>query len=92
MHIIETLYELLVDFNLVVAKVDCQIAKFNSPPNFLAIQQFHHLPPQPPPPTPNLTMTSLNQLLGFNLSKGSREIILTMTIHHYRPSQITEGI
>ena len=52
MHIIETLYEILVDFNLVVAKVDRQIVKFNSPPNFLAIQQFHHLPPTTPTPHP----------------------------------------
>ena len=30
-------YEILAHFNLVVAKVDRQIAKFNSPPNFPAI-------------------------------------------------------
>ena len=50
MYTIETLYEILVDFNLVVAKVDRQIAKFNSPPNFLAI---HHLPPTTPTPHPH---------------------------------------
>ena len=31
-------YETLVDFNLVVAKTDCQTIKFNSPPNFPAIR------------------------------------------------------
>ena len=31
-------YEILADFNLVVAKTDHQTAKFNSPPNFPAIQ------------------------------------------------------
>ena len=30
-------YEILVDFNMAVAKVDRQTAKFNSPPNFPAI-------------------------------------------------------
>ena len=31
-------YEILVDFNLVVAKLDHQTAKFNSPPNFPSIR------------------------------------------------------
>ena len=30
--------EILADFNLAVAKADCQTAKFNSSPNFPAIQ------------------------------------------------------
>ena len=30
--------EILADFNLAVAQADCQTDKFNSPPNFLAIQ------------------------------------------------------
>ena len=30
--------EILADFNLAVAKVEHQTAKFNSPPNFLAIR------------------------------------------------------
>ena len=29
--------KILADFNLAVAKADCQTAKFNSPQNFLAI-------------------------------------------------------
>ena len=33
-------YEILTDFNLAVVKVDHQTAKFNSPPNFPAIQYF----------------------------------------------------
>ena len=34
-------YEILVDLNLVVIKIDCQTAKFNYLPNFLAIQYIH---------------------------------------------------
>ena len=33
-------YEILAHFNLAVAKVDRQTAKFNSPPNFPAIQYY----------------------------------------------------
>ena len=38
-------YEILADFNLVVTKVhvDRQTAKFNSLPNFLAIQHIVHV-------------------------------------------------
>ena len=31
-------YDILADFNLAVAKADCQTTKFNSPPNFPAVQ------------------------------------------------------
>ena len=33
-------YEILADFNLAVAKRDCQTTKFNSLPNFLAIRYY----------------------------------------------------
>ena len=36
-------YEILVDFNLAGAKVDCQTAKFNSPLNFLAARYIIYL-------------------------------------------------
>ena len=32
------MYEMLADFNLAITKIDRQTAKFNSLPNFLAIQ------------------------------------------------------
>ena len=35
--------KLHADFNLVVTEIDCQTAKFNSPPNFLAIRYFTHI-------------------------------------------------
>ena len=35
--------KILVDFNLAVAKADCQTAKFNSPPNFPGIRYMYDL-------------------------------------------------
>ena len=37
-HVYICEYEILVDVNLAVAKIDCQTAKFNSLPNFPAIR------------------------------------------------------
>ena len=35
-------YEVMADFNMVVAKVDHQTTKFDSPPNFLAIYTVYY--------------------------------------------------
>ena len=74
-------YEILVNFNLVDAKVDCQISKFNSPPNFPAIRYLKYF----------VTLSIIYAIivyLCFDMYKSCIPITSISIINHILPSTI----